>query len=116
MKDAIFGVIGTVWGIAYIVFLFAYAMLAMWGWAEIINIDNWGWPLILNGLVMGLFLPLIIMFPLLSSVGIYFGAVDVMGWEWWIGLLLAFPGVLYTVLGVMGVGVMAIINKLRGAE
>ncbi len=97
-------------GVAFIVFLFAYAILALMGWAEIINIDNWGVPFILNALVMGLFLPL------LSSVGIYFGAVEVMNWDWWIGLLLASPGILYTVLGIMGMGVTTIISKLRGAE
>ncbi len=36
-----------------------------------------------------------IMLPL--TIGSYFGAVDVWGWEWWQGLLIAAPGLLFIV-------------------
>jgi len=94
----------------------AYSFLALWGWSEIINLDNWGWPFILVSLVYGISLFVLIAFPLLSTVGVYFGAVDVMGWDWWIGLLLALPGVLFVVFGLTGMGVTAIMGKLKGEK
>jgi len=29
------------------------------------------------------------------TIGTYFGAVDVMGWDWYVGLLIAVPGLLF---------------------
>jgi hypothetical protein len=36
-----------------------------------------------------------LMLPL--TIGCYFGAVNVWGWEWWQGLLIAAPGLLFIV-------------------
>lgn len=35
------------------------------------------------------------------SIGAYIGAVDVMGWEWWVGLLIAAPGLLFLIPAVL---------------
>ena len=36
-----------------------------------------------------------IMLPL--TIGTYFGAVDVLGWPWWVGVLVAAPGIIFMV-------------------
>jgi hypothetical protein len=46
-------------------------------------------------IAIGLMLLGRIMLPL--TIGSYFGAVNVMGWEWWQGLLIAAPGLLFIV-------------------
>lgn len=47
----------------------------------------------LAAVVVGLFLRVTL--PL--TIGSYFGAVDVMGWEWYVGILVAAPGLLFIV-------------------
>lgn len=47
----------------------------------------------LAAVAVGVFLRIVL--PL--SIGSYFGAVDVMGWEWYVGVLIAAPGLLFIV-------------------
>jgi hypothetical protein len=46
---------------------------------------------------LGLVFFLRIMLPM--TVGSYFGAVDVLGWPWWAGVLIVTPGFLFVVPG-----------------
>jgi len=54
---------------------------------------HWGvWPaaaVIFGSLAFRFMLPV--------SVGSYFGAVDVMGWDWWVGVLVAAPGLIFMI-------------------
>lgn len=44
------------------------------------------------------------------TIGSYFGAVDVMGWEWYVGVAIAAPGVLFVVPSM----VMVALNGING--
>jgi thiosulfate reductase cytochrome b subunit len=48
-------------------------------------------------------------FTLPITIGSYFGAVDVLGWHWGIGLLLAAPGLLFIVPGIT----LTVLNSIR---
>lgn len=56
-----------------------------------------GWWGIIGAVVLLLWLR----FTIPITVGAYFGAVDVLGWPWWGGLLFAFPGIVFMVPSVM---------------
>ena len=34
---------------------------------------------------------------LAMTIGTYFGAVDVIGWPWWTGILIADPGIVFVI-------------------
>ena len=55
---------------------------------------------------LGLAFALRIMFPL--TIGTYFGVVDVLGWDWYWGVIIAAPGVVF----ILPVLVTAIIQSL----
>jgi len=40
-------------------------------------------------------------FLLPMTIGSYFGAVDVFGWPWWGGLLIALPGLIFLVPAIL---------------
>ena len=40
-------------------------------------------------------------FMLPVTIGSYFGAVDVLGWPWWAGVLIAAPGLAFAVPGAI---------------
>jgi hypothetical protein len=48
---------------------------------------GWAFGAVVAALMFRLMLPL--------TIGSYFGAVDVMGWEWYVGLVIAAPGLLF---------------------
>jgi uncharacterized membrane protein YtjA (UPF0391 family) len=45
------------------------------------------------------------------TIGSYFGAVSVWGWEWWQGLLIAAPGLLFIVPALVMVAVEPILHR-----
>lgn len=61
------------------------------GWAGIEHHLGW-W-----GGVGAVFLFFFFRFTLPITVGVYFGVVDVLGWPWWAGVLIAAPGLLFVV-------------------
>ncbi|NPD16454.1 helix-turn-helix domain-containing protein [Xinfangfangia sp. D13-10-4-6] len=62
-----------------------------------------------RGLALALFLRL--MLPM--SIGSYFGAVEVMGWPWWAGILAVLPGLLFIIPGLIA---NAFAAARRGAD
>ena len=50
-----------------------------------------------------------IMFPM--TIGCYFGAVDVLGWEWYSALLITAPGLLFMAPAMIGVIIESLTNK-----
>ncbi len=62
----------------------------------------WAWVAIAAAFGLRFLLPL--------TIGTYFGAVDVLGWPWYAGLLLAAPGLLFVVPGAIA----AAIQSFRG--
>lgn len=50
-----------------------------------------------------------IMLPL--SIGTYFGAVNVLGWEWWQGLLIAAPGLLFIAPALIMAALEPVLNR-----
>jgi len=50
-----------------------------------------------------------IMLPL--TVGSYFGAVSVLGWEWWQGLLIAAPGLLFIAPALVMAALEPVLNR-----
>ena len=50
-----------------------------------------------------------IMFPL--TIGCYFGAVDVLGWEWYSALLITAPGFLFIAPSMIGAIIQTLTNK-----
>lgn len=59
---------------------------------------------------VGLGLALILRFTLPISIGSYFGAVEVLGWPWWAGVLVVLPGLLFIIPGLLA----GAIADLRG--
>lgn len=49
--------------------------------------EGWAWAAIVAAFLFSSFLPI--------TIGTYFGAVDVMHWDWYIGLMVAAPGLLF---------------------
>ena len=50
---------------------------------------------------IGLALALTMRLMLPMSIGSYFGAVYVMEWPWWVGVLIVVPGILFLIPGLM---------------
>ena len=51
------------------------------------------------------------MFPL--TIGTYFGVVDVLGWDWYLGVIIALPGVLFILPGLVTVIFQSLFNRNR---
>ena len=54
-------------------------------------------------------------FPIILTVGTFFGALDVWGWPWYGAAVFAMPGLLFAAPGVIGVaiaGLLSLINWL----
>lgn len=49
--------------------------------------------------IAGLAVGLIFRFTLPLTIGVYFGAVDVLDWHWLVGLLVAVPGLVFVIPG-----------------
>ena len=50
-------------------------------------------------------------FTLPLTIGTYFGAVDVLGWPWWAGVLIAAPGLLLVVPGMVVLALAPLLGK-----
>jgi len=75
--------------VAYLLFL-AVGLAQFWlGWIGIEYHFGTGWAV--GALLSAFFLR--IMLPI--SIGSYFGVVDVIGWPWWAGVLIAAPGLVF---------------------
>ena len=53
-------------------------------------------------------------FPIVLTVGTFFGALDVWGWPWFGALIFAMPGLLFAAPGVVGVAVGGLLNLFKG--
>ena len=53
-------------------------------------------------------------FPIILTVGTFFGALDVWGWPWYGALVFAMPGLLFALPGVVGVAVGGLTNLVKG--
>jgi hypothetical protein len=60
-------------------------------------------------IALGLAFFLRLMLPL--TIATYFGAVDVMGWAWYEGLLIAAPGLLFIMPAMISAVIGAVFNK-----
>lgn len=58
-----------------------------------------------------LFLAFGLRFMLPITIGSYFGVVDVLGWSWWAGILIALPGILFVVPGIIATTVEALFSR-----
>ena len=68
---------------------------------------GWGWAL---GAILLAFLAHIT-FPI--TIGVYFAVVDVIGWPWWAGLLIAAPGIVLIVPATVAFALGAVIDAKR---
>jgi hypothetical protein len=55
--------------------------------------QGWAIGAVALGMVTGFMLPM--------TVGTYFAMVDVFGFEWWVGVLVAAPGLLFLIPGLL---------------
>jgi hypothetical protein len=53
--------------------------------------------------ILALFLALFLRFTIFITVGVFFGAVDVLHWHWIAGLLFAAPGLAFLVPGFLAI-------------
>ena len=53
-------------------------------------------------------------FPIILTVGTFFGALDVWGWPWYGAAVFAMPGLLFVLPGVVGVAVAGLANLVKG--
>ena len=53
-------------------------------------------------------------FPIILTVGTFFGALDVWGWPWYGALVFAMPGLLFALPGVVGVAIVGLTNLVKG--
>ena len=53
-------------------------------------------------------------FPIVLTVGTFFGALDVWGWPWFGALIFAMPGLLFVAPGVFAVAVGGLVNLFKG--
>lgn len=53
-------------------------------------------------------------FPIVLTVGTFFGALDVWGWPWFGALIFAMPGLLFAAPGVVGVAVGGLVTLFKG--
>ena len=53
-------------------------------------------------------------FPIILTVGTFFGALDVWGWPWYGAAVFAMPGLLFAVPGVIGVAVAGLSSLIKG--
>lgn len=72
------------------------------GWIGIEHHLGW-W-----GAAGAVFILFFLRFALPITIGVYFGVVDVLGWPWWAGVLIAAPGLLLIVPPTVSAVVVAI--------
>ena len=60
------------------------------------------------------FASLFFQFPIVLTVGTFFGALDVWGWPWFGALIFAMPGLLFAAPGVIGVAIGGLVNLFKG--
>ena len=53
-------------------------------------------------------------FPIILTVGTFFGALDVWGWPWYAAAVFAMPGLLFALPGVVGVAIAGLTNLVKG--
>ena len=53
-------------------------------------------------------------FPIILTVGTFFGALDVWGWPWYGAAVFAMPGLLFAFPGVVGVAIVGLTNLVKG--
>ncbi len=53
-------------------------------------------------------------FPIILTVGTFFGALDVWGWPWYGAAVFAMPGLLFALPGVVGVAIVGLTNLVKG--
>ena len=102
--DFLFGALGCLWMILLMALGLGYA------WLGVVGIEHhlgWGWAL---GAILLVFLARI---TLPITIGVYFAVVDVIGWPWWAGLLIAAPGIVLIVPANVASAVGAISDRLR---
>ena len=104
MTDILLGSMGLVWGI---IILGAGLIQIYLGF---LGIDyHLGSGFAFGALGLAFFLR--IMFPL--TIGTYFGVVDVLGWDWYLGVIIALPGVLFILPGLVTVIFQSLFNRNR---
>ena len=55
-------------------------------------------------------------FPLILTIGTFFGALDVWGWPWFGALVFAVPGLLFAAPGVFAVAIGGLVNLFKGGQ
>ena len=78
----------------FVVLLFGLVQLGV-GWWGIEHLCGWGWALAVCLLAVAT------RFTLPLTIGVFFGARDVLGWHWLAALGLALPGILFMVPAAM---------------
>ena len=96
---------GLIFSGAGLLLMLALGLAQMW--LGVIGIEHHfgGWAAggaVLAALIVRIMLPL--------TVGTYFGIVDVIGWPWWAGVLIAAPGIIFMLPAVI-VGIVGAIKE-----
>ncbi len=63
--------------------------------------------------IIAIFFLTLFRFTLPLSIGTYFGIVDVIGWPWWVGLLIAAPSLTFIIPDIIYGTITTITNRFR---
>ena len=103
-SDYWFGTLGVLGVLLFLVI----GSLQLWlGWIGIEYHLGW-WAAAGAGF---LFIAMRIMLPI--TIGTYFGVVDIIGWPWWAGLLIAAPGIVFAVPAFVTLVVNEVIDWIQ---
>ncbi len=99
---------GNLLGFPVMLLMLVLGLAQMWlGWTGIEHhLGIWA----AGGAMMVAFLARI-MLPL--TIGTYFGVVDVIGWPWWAGVLIAAPGIIFMVPALIAGFVGTVAERFR---
>lgn len=104
LSDALLGGLGMVGCVALLAFGLVQICLGYLGIEHHLGV---GWA------VGALFVTFFLRITIFLTIGCYFGIVDVIGWPWWAGVLVAAPGIVFAVPTVVGGVTGDILKTLR---
>ena len=93
MIDKLFATLGVFGYLLFLLFGVAQIYVGMLG-IEYHFSSFWAYSAVIIAIFLRILLPV--------TIGSYFGAVDVLGWDWYFALAFAAPGLLFVIPGVIG--------------
>ena len=104
LTDFLLGTFGIIW----VIILMVFGVVQIW--IGFLGIDYHLGGVFAFG-ALGLAFLLRIMFPL--TIGTYFGVVDVIGWDWYWGVLITAPGIVFILPGLVTAIIQSLTNRVQ---